>query len=142
MAFATVVDSDSTLRRIQFQAHRVGELTRRLRCLWGLTERNKLALADGTQANVGFDSISLYLTTKLPLKRYSSLPENTFDPITKAIRIRRRKREHRQSLCGPGVEVGLISASGARGASIKNVDAHTLIRRALAEVLNKVARDP
>lgn len=66
--------------------------------------------------------------------------KDTFDLITRAIRIRRGSWLAAGAFVGPGVEVGPNSVISAGSVAIKNVEANTVVRGNPAEVVKRVMR--
>jgi putative colanic acid biosynthesis acetyltransferase WcaF len=68
--------------------------------------------------------------------------KDTFDLITKPIRIREGSWIASGALVGPGVEVGPNSVISAGSVALRNVAAHTVVRGNPAEIVKEVVRCP
>jgi putative colanic acid biosynthesis acetyltransferase WcaF len=68
--------------------------------------------------------------------------KETFDLVTKPIRIREGSWIAAGAFIGPGVEVGPNSVVGAGSVALRNVAPHTIVRGNPAEIVKQVARSP
>jgi putative colanic acid biosynthesis acetyltransferase WcaF len=68
--------------------------------------------------------------------------KDTFDLVTKPIRIRKGCWIGAGAFVGPGVEVGPNSIISAGSIALRNVAAHTVVRGNPAEIVKGVARSP